>query len=212
MVSIKRLVVGPLSSNSYLIYDRECMEGVLIDAGGDPEKIIELIDGLRVDVKLMLATHGHFDHVLGVKHVREELECKFLMHKDDLWLLEESAFYAKMYVDSVEIAEPDGFLDEGYRVSFGKHTLRVLHTPGHTPGSLCFLGEGFIMTGDTLFAGTVGRTDLPGGSWEQLACSILDKLMSLPDDCIVYPGHGEHTSIGRERMSNPYIIRLIRPR
>lgn len=209
-ISIRKVVVGPLSSNSYLLYDEEAKEGILIDAGGDPEKILKLVDSLRIYVRYVVATHGHFDHVIATKVIKDELGCRFLIHRDDVWLLKESELYAKMYVDEVEIAEPDDFIYEGQRLDFGSHSIVVMHTPGHTQGSVCLLGKGFVMTGDTLFHGAVGRTDLPGGDYEQLARSIVGKLMRLPDDYIVYPGHGGLTSIGSERVNNPYVLRFLR--
>jgi glyoxylase-like metal-dependent hydrolase (beta-lactamase superfamily II) len=189
LLRVEKVIVGPLSSNSYLVYDSDVKEGIIIDAGGDGDKIVAL------------------DHILAVDYVRDVLGCKFLMHKDDVWLLEVAAKSARKYIgdDVPNISEPDGYLYDGYMLEIGQHLLRVLHTPGHTPGSVSIVGDGFVFTGDTLFAGTVGRTDFPGGNAEQLADSLSKKLMSLPDYYVVYPGHGRPTTIGAERRGNPFI-------
>jgi len=199
LLRIEKVVVGPLSSNSYLVYDPEMHEGIIIDAGGDGDKIVALVDRAGVKVGYLCCTHAHFDHTLAADYVRSVLGCKFLIHKDDVWLLEMAAKSARKYV------EPDGYLYDGYMIEVGQQPLKVLHTPGHTPGSVSIVGDGFVFTGDTLFAGTVGRTDYPGGNAEQLADSLSKKLMSLPDDYVVYPGHGRPTTIGAERRSNPFI-------
>jgi len=207
LLHVEKVIVGPLSSNSYLVYDSDVREGIIIDAGGDGDKIVALVDNAGVRVGYLCATHAHFDHILAVDYVRDVLGCKFLMHKDDVWLLEVAAKSARKYIgdDVPNISEPDGYLYDGYMLEIGQHLLRVLHTPGHTPGSVSIVGDGFVFTGDTLFAGTVGRTDFPGGNAEQLADSLSKKLMSLPDYYVVYPGHGRPTTIGAERRGNPFI-------
>ncbi|MCS7135549.1 MAG: MBL fold metallo-hydrolase [Nitrososphaerota archaeon] len=207
MLRVERIVVGPLSSNSYLVYDPEINEGIIIDAGGDGDKIVALVDKTGVRVGYLCGTHAHFDHILAADYVKDVLGCKFLIHKDDAWLLEMAAKSAKKYIgdDVPKIAEPDGHLCDGHMLEVGQYILRVLHTPGHTPGSVSIVGDGVVFTGDTLFAGTVGRTDFLGGNAEQLADSLHKKLMSLPDDYVVYPGHGRSTTIGAERKNNPFI-------
>lgn len=207
MLRVEKVVVGPLSSNSYLVYDSDMNEGIIIDAGADGDKIVALVDRAGVSVGYLYGTHAHFDHILAADYVRDALGCKFLIHKDDVWLLEMAAKSARKYVgvDVPKIAEPDGYLYDGYIIEVGQHLIRVLHTPGHTPGSMSIVSDGVVFTGDTLFAGTVGRTDFPGGNAEQLADSLSKKLMSLPDDYVVYPGHGRSTTIGAERKSNPFI-------
>lgn len=211
LLRVEKVVVGPLSSNSYLVYDPDTNEGIIIDAGGDGDKIVALVDKACVKVNYLCCTHAHFDHILAADHVKDALGCKFLIHKDDAWLLEVAAESAKKYVEDIvpRIAEPDGYLYDGYTFKVGQHLLRVLHTPGHTPGSISVVGDRFVFTGDTLFAGTVGRTDFLGGNAEQLADSLSKKLMSLPDDYVVYPGHGRSTTIGTERRNNPF-IKLVR--
>jgi len=207
LMRVERVVVGPLSCNAYILYDSDEGVGIVIDAGGDGDKIVALVKGLDVRIGYLIGTHAHFDHVLAAKQVRDALGCEFLIHKDDAWLLELAAESAKKYIggDVPEIADPDGYLYDGCTLKLGKHSVKVLHTPGHTPGSVSIVGDGFVFTGDTLFAGTVGRTDLPGGNAMQMAESVSKKLMSLPDDYVVYPGHGRPTTIGVERRSNPFI-------
>lgn len=207
MINVKKLVVGPLSSNAYVVYDSDANAGIIVDAGGDGTKIVALVKRLDVKISHLCGTHAHFDHILAAKQVKDVLSCEFLIHKDDVWLLERAPESIKKYVgdDVPEIAEPDGYLYEGYTLEVGQHIVKVLHTPGHTPGSVSIVSDGLVFTGDTLFAGTVGRTDFPGGNAEQLAESLSKKLMSLPDDYVVYPGHGRPTTIGAEKKSNPFI-------
>jgi len=191
--NIKRLSVGPLNTNCYcLIHGKEA---IIIDPGGNHDKILKAIEGLRV--KAIIGTHGHFDHVLAVPILKRKLIVPFLMHKDDLEILE--LFGSHMYLG--EPPKPDKYVDEGDIITLGDSKLYVLHTPGHTPGSICLYDiEGkIIFSGDTLFKGAFGRTDLVGGDPEKMFDS-LKKIFSLfNDDFRVYPGHGRETTIGAEK-------------
>lgn len=207
MLVVERVEVGPLLSNSYLVFDPLLREGVLIDAGDEPGKILGMVERSGVRVKAIYATHGHFDHVLAAREVKENLGCSFYIHRGDLDLLKEADKRAKMFLGGEYLppVEPDGFVEEGDVIEVGGHTLRVLHTPGHSPGSVSYVADGGVFTGDTLFAGSVGRHDFPGGDLDKLIDSLVNKLLKLPDDYAVYPGHGPSTTIGVERLHNPYV-------
>ncbi|MEM2989089.1 MAG: MBL fold metallo-hydrolase [Candidatus Bathyarchaeia archaeon] len=210
MIKILRIVVGPLRTNSYIVYDAKDHFGIVIDPGGDAERILEAIRGLGVDVGAIYATHAHFDHVLAVDRLREELSCKFFLHEGDKWLLGRMPESVRRHLgyEVPGVANPDAYVEEGQLVDVGDYELRVLHTPGHTPGGISLVGEGIAFTGDTLFAGSVGRTDFEGGDAAALSRSIL-RLLSLPDQYEVRPGHGRSTTIGLERVQNPFIRSLI---
>lgn len=189
---MKKVVVGPLSTNCYIVEVDEKV--VVIDPGGDPEKIAPLLEGKKVSA--IVATHGHFDHVLAVGELKRRTGAPFYMHYADIEIMEGSmALYAPAY----EVPRPD------YDLADGLEGFEVIHTPGHTPGSACLLRGKLLFSGDTLFKGAVGRHDLPGGSKEELMLSIR-RLVELGDDTEVYPGHGQPTSIGYEKRSNPYIL------
>ncbi len=207
-VRIIKLVVGPLATNTYIVYDMGEMEGVIIDPGGDADKILDALKRIHVDIKYIVATHAHFDHVLAAPVLLDYLDAEFVMHREDLEILEYSTYLCRSYVPDWSPPEVDLFVDEGDEIVFGETVLKVIHTPGHTPGSISLLGEDYVFTGDTLFRGVIGRTDFPGGSWEQMVDSII-KLMALPDETKVYPGHGKTTSIGREKRENPYVRRIL---
>lgn len=202
------LVVGPLGVNCFLLADEQSREAVVIDPGADGDRILSLIAQAGLKVGCVINTHGHFDHIGGNKAVVEKTGAKLLIHQSDLQLAASGARTAASYGISFEASpEPTGYLTDGQQISFGRHTIEVLHTPGHTPGgcSLYLADEKMAITGDTLFAESIGRTDFPGGSHEQLIASIRTKLLTLPDETVVWPGHGPSTSIGAERAMNPYL-------
>lgn len=199
-------MVGPLMSNAYLVFDNVKREGILIDAGDDSDKIIEAVQKTKILVKAIYATHGHFDHVLAVGDIRDYFECKFYIHREDLPILEKAAENCKRLLgrDCSNPPNPDGYIKDGDKIIVGEYEIKVMHTPGHTPGSVSYLSNDAVFTGDTLFAGAVGRYDFPGGNLEQLLDS-LNKLLKLPDSFSVYPGHGPSTTIGVEKVHNPFI-------
>ncbi|MEM2331875.1 MAG: MBL fold metallo-hydrolase [Nitrososphaerota archaeon] len=206
MLMVDRIIVGLLMSNSYLVFDPVIREGILIDAGDEAEKIFKNIERNRVEVKAIYATHGHFDHVLAVRELKEYLECKFYIHREDLDILMKATIACKEITGErcLEPPAPDEYIKDGDIVKIGGSEIKVLHTPGHTPGSVSYVLDGAVFTGDTLFAGAVGRHDLPGGNLRQLLNS-LNKLLSLPEDYSVYPGHGPTTTIGVEKIYNPFV-------
>ncbi|MEN2974010.1 MAG: MBL fold metallo-hydrolase [Candidatus Caldarchaeales archaeon] len=207
MLIVERILVGPLMSNSYLVFDPVYREGVLVDAGDEAEKILKSIDRNRIEVKAIYATHGHFDHVMAVRELKEYLGCKFYIHRDDVPILNRSVIDYKEIVGGEvdEPPRPDGYVEDGYMINIGSNKIKTLHTPGHTAGSVSYVLDEAVFTGDTLFAGGIGRHDLPGGSLEILLKSLREKILTLPDDYSVYPGHGPSTTIGVEKLYNPFI-------
>ncbi|WP_298439864.1 MBL fold metallo-hydrolase [Geobacter sp.] len=202
------VVVGPLGVNCFILGCEETGEGVVVDPGADAGRILERVRSRGLAIRYIINTHGHFDHVGGNRPVVDATGAKLLIHRDDVPLLGRAVDVAAMYGLTTENSPaPDAFLEDGATLSFGSCTMAILHTPGHTPGGCClFLAkEGKVITGDTLFAESVGRTDFPGSSHEALMASIRTKLLTLPDATQVFPGHGPSTTIGRERLYNPYI-------
>lgn len=205
---IETMVVGPLGVNCFILGDRQSGEGVVVDPGADCEAILAAVARLGIKVKYIVNTHGHFDHLGCNRPVQERTAAELLIHEEDVVLMSHASRSAQKYGFKVEDSPaPSRYLTDGMRLEFGRHSIEVLHTPGHTQGgcSLLLRDEQLVITGDTLFADSVGRTDLPGGSHEQLVASIKAKLLPLPDETVVWPGHGPSSTIGRERRSNPYI-------
>lgn len=202
---IETVQVGPLQVNCYILGCEETNEGVVIDAGGNIERILDKVNSLGLTVKYLLDTHGHFDHVGGNRAIIEATGARFLIHAKDAFLLSMAEVSGRDFgVETENSPEPDGFLTDGMIVEFGGCRLEVIHTPGHSPGGCCLYcaSEGVVFTGDTLFNGGVGRIDLPGGSHEVLMRSIRERLFTLPDETRVFPGHGTSSCIGREKLSN----------
>lgn len=202
------LVVGPLGVNCFILGDKSSNEAVVVDPGGDAEMILAAVARYGLKVKYIINTHGHFDHVGCNRPVQEKTGGELLIHEKDLALLSQASKTGQMYGLQVQDSPaPSRYLTDGMILEFGKRSIEVLHTPGHTQGGCCLVlrNEQLVITGDTLFADSIGRTDLPGGSHEQLIASIKAKLMPLPDEMVVWPGHGPSSTIGRERRMNPYI-------
>jgi len=203
---LESVVVGPLMVNCYVLGCENSREGVVVDPGDDTDRILDAVSRHGLKVVAVINTHGHFDHTGGNQRIITETGAGLLIHELDAPMLARAVDTAAMFGLTAENSPPPSrFLTEGEFVAFGEYRLRVLHTPGHTLGGCSLHLEGMVFTGDTLFADSVGRTDFPGGSSVALGKSIREKLLILPDDTIVYPGHGPSTTIGRERKHNPYL-------
>ena len=201
------LAVGPLEVNCYIVACESSREGIVVDPGGDVEQIAALAERHNLKIHTIINTHGHFDHLGGNKQALKRFNARLLIHQADAPMLSMSAEVARKYgLHGENSPEADEYLVDGMDIHFGTCRLTVFHTPGHTQGGCClyFEKEQKVITGDTLFADSIGRTDLPGGSHEQLLESIRTKLFTLPDNVIAYPGHGPHTTIGHEKRCNPY--------
>jgi len=186
---LRKLAVGPYQANCYILGCKPTKEGVVIDPGDEVFRIVKEISRAELKVRYILLTHGHFDHTGGAKELRRITGAPVWIHPLDAGGLN---------------FQPDGSLSEGQEILFGTFKLRVIHTPGHSPGGVCFHVPGAVFTGDTLFAGSVGRTDFPGGDHNQLVQGVVQKILPLGDDVRVYPGHGPASTVSRERTTNPF--------
>jgi glyoxylase-like metal-dependent hydrolase (beta-lactamase superfamily II) len=206
-VIVKQIPVGPIQTNCYLAGCEETKEGVVIDPGEEPERILAEIRALGLTIKYILNTHAHFDHILANGPLVKATGAPLAIHPLDLPLLRQNGGAGLFGLEAPPSPEPDLLLAEGDTITFGTHTFQVLFTPGHTLGHVSFYEAkaGIIFDGDVLFAGGIGRTDLPGGDYETLMASINQKLMVLPDETVVCSGHGPVTTIGRERAGNPWL-------
>jgi glyoxylase-like metal-dependent hydrolase (beta-lactamase superfamily II) len=209
-VIIERLVLGPFNTNCYILGAESSREGIIIDPADDVNAIMGGVEALNLDIKFIVLTHGHIDHVGALKAVKQRTGAEMAVHTDDAKSLRGlRGWLQSMLVPGLTYPvppPPEQLLKDGDTISVDGLSLQVLHTPGHTPGGICLLGEGVVFSGDTLFNYSVGRTDLPGGSYRLLIESIRTKLMTLPDDTIVYPGHGPESTIGEEKEGNPFLI------
>jgi glyoxylase-like metal-dependent hydrolase (beta-lactamase superfamily II) len=204
------MVVGSLQTNCYILQSNNA--AIIIDPGDEPERIVRFVRDIEVKPSQIIATHTHFDHVLGVETVRAKLNIPFLIHHDDLTMLESMQSRVRQFM-GFEVPPPpkvDEYLKDGDSLKVGDETIQILHTPGHSPGSVSLSGEGYVFTGDALFNQSIGRTDLPGGELKTLIHSIRDRLFKLDDETLVYPGHGPETTIGDEKLANPFVGKAAR--
>ncbi len=229
---LKQFSAGIYETNNYLLICEETREAALIDASGDFEAVEKLLKDTNAELKYLLNTHGHWDHIMG----DNEIQKAFVPQQKDKQLSEESGTYeeqrrllkvlihksdefylkmlpAQLVMHGVKPCAPpkiNGFLEDNQEITVGNMKIKVIHTPGHTPGGVCFLVEKSLFSGDTLFAQSVGRTDFPGSSYKAIEASIKNKLFTLDDDVVVYPGHGPSTTIGYEKENNPYFGAKVR--
>lgn len=204
---ITRLIIAPFASNCYILNQKDSKEAVIIDPGGDETTIKDILHQKGLVPSAILLTHGHLDHIMAVAALRSSFEIPTHAHIDEEELLKAAPSQAQMFgLPPVESPIIDHWFKDGDRLKTGGFEFDVIHTPGHSPGGCCFLIDKHLFAGDTLFESSIGRSDLPGGNYEQLIKSIKSRLLVLPDELVVYPGHGEETTIGRERRSNPFLV------
>lgn len=198
--------LGQMGTNCYVIWDEKSLEAAVIDPGFEDQRIIDIIKENKLNVKYILLTHGHFDHLGGVNQIKQLTGAKVLIHENDAECLTESrrnlSFLAGM---SMELEPADGFLKEDDPIVLGNISIRVIHTPGHSKGGVCLLADDVLFSGDTLFSTSIGRTDFVDGDLNELLSGITAKLFILPDSTKVLPGHGDDTTIGYEKINNPFL-------
>ena len=198
---LDRLELGPFASNCYIVGDESSLEGIVIDPGAQAGQILKKVKERGLTIKTIVITHTHPDHIGAVKAVKDATKAEICVHTDEARGLDSPGGHGI----PVQTVAPDRLLKGGDSIKFGTMNFLVLHTPGHSPGGICLFGEGIVFTGDTLFASSIGRSDFPGGNHHQLLTNIHTKLMVLPDQTPVYPGHGPSTTIGDEKRGNPFL-------
>ena len=205
-IQYKTLPLGPLETNCYIVYDDVEKEVFLIDPAWDYERIDKALDVLGVTLRFVFLTHGHADHIGALQEVRNHKDVPVYIGKGDVGLIANSRNNLSMFLGKeIVITSPEHIVTDGEVINFAGVPFKVIETPGHTPGGLCLYGAGLLFAGDTLFRCSVGRTDFYGGDSHVLVSSIEEKLMKLPDDTVVLPGHGPATDIGYERRNNPFL-------
>lgn len=205
------LTVGMFASNSYVVSCEKTHEAIIIDAGDEGERIVDHVKTKKLDVKLLVLTHGHIDHVSAVPTVVEALQVPVAMHQDEIPLYERVDHQATLFgLQNPGTVPVERLLSDGEKIEFGELTARVLHSPGHSPGGILIAFDApappRVFAGDVLFQGSIGRTDLMGASHPQMMQTLKNIVLSLPDDMVVYPGHGPDTTIGIERRGNPFLL------
>lgn len=203
---LEQLQVGPLETNCYIIADEKSRIAAIIDPGGEADKIINAVNEAELDVKYIFLTHGHGDHIAALKEVRDATGAAIVIHEEDAHMLS-SAESNLSFLLGEGFVQPaaDIKLKGNEEFHLGDLVLKIIHTPGHTPGGISIQVDNVVFTGDALFAGSIGRTDFPGGSYDKLISSIQEKLLVLADDTKIYPGHGEPSTVGYEKKMNPFL-------
>ena len=202
---LKMLVVGPIQSNCYILGCERTRQAAVIDPGGDVDKILMALAKDNLRCAYIINTHGHFDHSGGNKRLKEVTGAQLIIHRGDAPMIVRQAANGGMWGMEIENSPfPDRTVGDGESITFGDVSLKVLHTPGHSPGGISLVLDGMAFVGDTLFAGSIGRTDFPGGDHEGLIRNVREKIFVLGDDVVIYPGHGSKTTVARERRANPF--------
>ena len=202
---LKKLELGMFASNCYVVGDESTKEGMIIDPGADASQILRAVEDLGLNIKVIALTHSHMDHVGALREVKEATGAEIAIYTDEAEFLQKQPLRGIFNPFSQPLPPPDRLLKEGDTIDIGSLHFRVLHTPGHTPGGICLLEEGIVLSGDTLFNFGIGRADFPGASYDQEIDSIQSKLMTLPDNTVVCPGHGADITMGVERKVNPFL-------
>lgn len=199
------VIVGALETNCYLVYCEKSQSCAIIDPGAEPEKIFAAVAELELKPTILLNTHGHIDHIGANLDMKNKYGVPLSIHSSDNPMLQAAeGMEIRFLLGAKNSPPPDHFLADGESIDIGEFCLQVLHTPGHSPGSVSFVGAGILFSGDTLFRDGVGRTDLPGGSWKDLENSIKEKILTLPPETVILPGHGPGTTVEQEIRSNPF--------
>lgn len=208
-MKFETIITGPLSVNTYLLYDEETKDCVIVDPGDDPSLIIDKIESLGLVPKEIWLTHAHFDHLGALSSVFQKYQAAIYLHSDDYFLYKNAVEHASMFGVDIEIppSNPSFFNMNIHKRNIGSFVIEIVPTPGHSPGSVSFYNResNVIFVGDLIFEGSVGRTDVPGGSFDVLEKSIIEQIYSKGDACVIYPGHGPKTTVGREKKNNPFV-------
>ncbi|MCL2799883.1 MAG: MBL fold metallo-hydrolase [Endomicrobia bacterium] len=200
MIKVKKIISGQLEVNCYIVYDSDTLNAVIIDPGEDGDKVIRTVEEGGFKPEMLINTHGHFDHILSDEQIRQRFNIPLAVYKDEIEMLSVSA----MFASSQSVSAPEILLEDNQDIKLSFASFKVIHTPGHSKGGICLLFDDFIITGDTLFAGTIGRTDFPGGNYQDMVKS-LEKIKNLKNSLIIYPGHGSQTTLANELRHNPYL-------
>ena len=201
-MKIKRIVTGAIEENCYLVWD-EANQAVVIDPGDEASKIIDEITKLQLNVKKIILTHGHYDHVGAVNEVKKATGAQVICHQEEKSIVEDETLSLGLYLGKeVSLPKVDACVSEGDEISVGNLNFSVIHTPGHTKGGMCLLAGDSLFSGDTIFYGTLGRWDFPTGDLSELTSSITRKIFNLPEDTVIYSGHGPETTVGAEKRQN----------
>ncbi len=204
---IELITVGMMEVNCYLVYDSITKEGVLVDPGDEGSHIMHCIEERELKIGKIVLTHGHGDHIGAVEYVRKRLKARQAVGKADAQMLTDAALNLSDAIGMpISLAPAEVLLSEGDSVQFGSQSLKVVETPGHTRGGISLIGDGFVISGDLVFAGSIGRVDFPGGDYKTIINSIKNKVLTLGDKTVIYPGHGPKTSVAQEKVFNPFLI------
>lgn len=201
---IKTFIKPPIDNNNYLIIDEDTKEAALIDCSCFDDEILTEIEDQKANLKYVLLTHGHFDHITGLNDTDEDV--KVLMHSADMeWIKELNTYLPMIGMPAMKTPRIDGHFSDGDIIKLGNLEIKVIHTPGHTQGGVCFYVENNLFSGDTIFRESIGRCDLPGGDYNQIIDSIEERIFTLPEETVIYPGHGRTTTVGWEKVHNSFM-------
>jgi hydroxyacylglutathione hydrolase len=205
-MKIHKFTVGNFAVNNYLVHSVASSQAILFDAGEDAEVILKKIDQLKLDLKYLVNTHGHCDHIAGNKKILQNTDAQLLIHQDEIEYLNDPVINLSVFFGiNICSPPPDRLLKDGDKITLDTLSFHVIHTPGHTPGHISVISNEHAFVGDVIFQGSVGRVDFPKASGQQLIESIRDKIFQLPDSTLLYPGHGPNTSVKEEKKSNPFV-------
>ncbi|MCL2144207.1 MAG: MBL fold metallo-hydrolase [Endomicrobia bacterium] len=205
MIKTDKIISGQIEANCYIVYDIGTLKALIVDPGEDGDKVISEIEKKGLKPEMLVNTHGHYDHIFSDEQIREKYKIPLAAHKYEIQMLADPYGNASAIFGNPEsVRTPEIQLEDNQEVELSFAKFKVIHTPGHTKGGICLLFDGFLITGDTLFAGTIGRTDFPGGSFDELMNS-LEKIKRLDPSTVIYPGHGSRTTLANELRHNPYM-------